>query len=70
MNKDRDLVVGQLALQADLITPGGPAHVVLTAADGLSTPSAVAVRDRTVYVTSAAYYTGVDPNLLVAQLDG
>lgn len=55
--------------QADLIAPDGTAHVVLTAADGLSTPSAVAVRGSTVYVTSAAYFTGVDPNLLMAQLD-
>ena len=54
--------------QADLVTPDGTAHVVLTAADGLSTPSAVAVRGRTVYVTSAAYFTGVDPSLLAAHL--
>lgn len=67
---DTLLAVQNQLNQADLITPGGPAHVVLTAADGLSTPSAVAVRGRTVYVTSAAYYTGVDPNLLGAQLDG
>ena len=56
--------------QVDLITPGGAAQAVLTAADGLSGPSSVAVSGRTVYVTSAAYATGVDPNLLLAHLGG
>lgn len=56
--------------QVDLITPGGAPQAVLTAADGLSGPSSVAVSGRTVYVTSAAYATGVDPNLLMAHLCG
>jgi len=56
--------------QVDLIPPGGAPHAVLTAADGLSGPSSVAVSGRTVYVTSAAYATGVDPNLLMAHLGG
>ena len=56
--------------QVDLITPGGASQAVLTAADGLSGPSSVAVSGRTVYVTSAAYATGVDPNLLMARLGG
>jgi sugar lactone lactonase YvrE len=56
--------------QVDLITPGGAPQAVLTAADGLSGPSSVAVSGRTVYVTSAAYATGVDPNLLMAHLGG
>ncbi|MDX6419552.1 MAG: hypothetical protein QOG28_4172 [Trebonia sp.] len=56
--------------QVDLITPGGASQAVLTAADGLSGPSSVAVSGRTVYVTSAAYATGVDPNLLAARLGG
>jgi sugar lactone lactonase YvrE len=56
--------------QVDLITPGGTSQAVLTAADGLSGPSSVAMCGRTVYVTSAAYATGVDPNLLTAHLDG
>jgi len=56
--------------QVDLITPGGASQAVLTAADGLSGPSSVAVSGRTAYVTSAAYATGVDPNLLMAHLDG
>ena len=54
--------------QVDLITPGGASRAVITAADGLSGPSSVAVSGRTVYVTSAAYATGVDPNLLMAHL--
>ena len=56
--------------QVDLITPGGASRAVLTTADGLSGPSSVAVSGRTVYVTSAAYATGVDPNLLTAHLGG
>ena len=67
---DTVLAVQNTLNQADLIAPDGTARVVLTAADGLSTPSAVAVRGCTVYVTSAAYYTGADPNLLTARLDG
>jgi streptogramin lyase len=54
--------------QVDLVSPGGTPHAVLTGADGLSTPSSVAVRGTAVYVPSAAYFTGVDPNLLLARL--
>jgi hypothetical protein len=65
------LLVAQPGLdQVDLITPGGASRAVLTTADGLSGPSSVAVSGRTVYVTSAAYATGVDPNLLMARLGG
>ncbi|MDN3351536.1 hypothetical protein [Actinomadura sp. DC4] len=46
----------------------GRATVVLTAADGLDNPTSVAVRGRTVYVTSGAYFAGGDPNLLIAPL--
>lgn len=55
--------------QVDLVTPGGAQRTVLTAADGLSTPTSVAVQGSAVYVPSAAYFTGVDPNLLLAHLD-
>lgn len=51
-----------------LIRPGGQPQVVLTSADGLSNPTDVAVRGDSLYVTSAAYFTGKDPNLLVARL--
>jgi sugar lactone lactonase YvrE len=65
---DTLLAVQNQLNQADLIMPDGTAHIILTTADGLSAPSAVAVRGRTVYVTSPAYFTDVDPNLLMAHL--
>jgi hypothetical protein len=52
-----------------LIGPDGTATTVLTAADGLSNPTAVAVRANTVYITDAAYFTQDDPNLLTAHLE-
>ncbi|MEV6008805.1 SMP-30/gluconolactonase/LRE family protein [Streptomyces sp. NPDC051976] len=53
-----------------LIDPAdGTATPVLTAADGLSNPSSLAVRGRTLYVNSAAYATRTRPNLLLAHLD-
>ncbi|MFI1035238.1 SMP-30/gluconolactonase/LRE family protein [Streptomyces sp. NPDC020951] len=55
--------------QVDLVRPDGTHTAVLTAADGLQTPTSVAVHDHTVYVPSAAYLTNEDPNLLVAHLD-
>lgn len=51
-----------------LVTPGGHPQVVLTAADGLSSPTAALVRHDTVYVANAAYFTSIDPNLLIAHL--
>ena len=52
-----------------LIRPGGSQQTVLTAADGLSNPSAIAVRGGTVYVLSAAYLTQTDPNIMLATLN-
>jgi sugar lactone lactonase YvrE len=49
------------------IDRAGRVTTVLTAADGLSNPTAVAVRGRTVYVTDGAYFTGRDPNVLLAK---
>jgi len=54
--------------QVVLIRPGSRPQVVLSAADGLSNPTDVAVRHDTIYVTSAAYFTFNDPNLLTAHL--
>jgi hypothetical protein len=54
--------------QVVLIRPGGQPQVVLTAADGLSNPTDVAVRRDSIYA-SRAYFTCSDPNLLVARLD-
>ncbi|WP_241825572.1 hypothetical protein [Micromonospora sp. CB01531] len=53
-----------------LITPDGTSSTVLTGADGLQQPTAVAIDGHTVYVTSAAYFSRQDPNLLVAHLNG
>ncbi|MEV5880900.1 hypothetical protein AB0L75_43370 [Streptomyces sp. NPDC052101] len=50
------------------VRPDGTSTTVLSAHDGLSNPTSVAVRGRTVYVPSAAYFTQRDPNLLVARL--
>ena len=54
--------------QLALINPDGTHAIVLTAADGLSNPTSVAVAGRIVYVPSAAYFTQNDPNLLLASL--
>ncbi|MGW0843857.1 hypothetical protein ACWD26_27695 [Streptomyces sp. NPDC002787] len=51
-----------------LVRPDGTHTVVLTQQDGLSNPTSVAVRHRTVYVTSGAFFTMRDPNLLLAHL--
>jgi hypothetical protein len=53
-----------------LIRPDGTSSTVLTGADGLQQPTAVGISGNTVYVTSAAYLSGQDPNLLVAHLSG
>ena len=46
----------------------GAHTTVLTAADGLSNPTSVAIRGNTVYIASGAYLTRTDPNLLVGTL--
>ncbi|CAM5647853.1 hypothetical protein [Streptomyces narbonensis] len=52
-----------------LVRPDGTHKVVLNAQDGLSSPTSVAVRGKTVYVPSSSFFTEVkDPNLLLAQL--
>jgi sugar lactone lactonase YvrE len=51
-----------------IVQPDGAHHIVLTATDGLSNPTSIAVRGSTVYVPSGAYFTHVDPNLLLAKL--
>ncbi|MBR7832113.1 SMP-30/gluconolactonase/LRE family protein [Actinospica durhamensis] len=52
-----------------LVQPDGSHSIVLTAADGLSNPTSVALRGDTVLVLSAAYVTDQDPNLLTARLN-
>lgn len=51
-----------------VVAPDGKRTTVLSGEDGLQTPTATAVRGGTVYVTSAAYFTGQDPNLLLADI--
>ena len=52
------------------IDAAGRSRTLMTVADGLQNPTSVAVRGRTFYVLSAAYTTGVDPNLALATLPG
>ena len=49
-------------------TPQPTDPVVLTGADGLQNPTSLARRGDTVYIGNAAYFTGVDPNVLTARL--
>lgn len=51
-----------------LVQPDGRHSIVLTPADGLQNPTSIAVRGDTVHVTSAAYLTAKDPNLLRVHL--
>lgn len=51
-----------------LVRPDGTGTTLLTGRDGLSEPTSVAVRGRTVYVPSASYRARRDPNLLLARL--
>ncbi len=55
--------------EVDLVRPSGTHTVVLTPADGLQTPTSVAVHDGKAYIPSAAYMTDEDPNLLIAHID-
>ncbi|MEU1408274.1 hypothetical protein ABZ471_39245 [Streptomyces sp. NPDC005728] len=51
-----------------LVRRDGTHTVVLTPDDGLSNPTSVAVRGRTLYLPSAAFVTRQDPNLVLARL--
>jgi sugar lactone lactonase YvrE len=65
---DTVLAAQNFVSQASLVHPDGTHQTVLTATDGLSNPTSIAVRGSTVYVASGAYFTHVDPNLLLAKL--
>lgn len=65
---DALLVTLNAASEVALVAPHGTPSIVLTAQDGLSNPTSVAVRGDTVYVPSAAYLTMQDPNLLLARI--
>ncbi|MFD3519294.1 hypothetical protein [Streptomyces sp. NPDC058653] len=47
-----------------LVRPGHGHSIVLSPSDGLQNPTSVAVSGNTIHVTSAAYLTAQDPNLL------
>ncbi|MEU4101535.1 DUF6923 family protein [Streptomyces tanashiensis] len=67
-----DTVLAALIMddKLELVRPDGTHKTVLTAADGLDNPTSVAVRAKTVYVNSAAFFTAQnpDPNLLLARI--
>ncbi|WP_330174852.1 hypothetical protein OG875_15660 [Streptomyces sp. NBC_01498] len=52
-----------------LVRSDGSHTTVLTPADGLQNPTAIALRGSTVHVMSAAWLTAEDPNLVVARLN-
>ncbi|WP_327313212.1 hypothetical protein [Streptomyces sp. NBC_01235] len=70
VERHRDTALAALigGSEVALIRRDGTHRVVLTREDGLSNPTSVAVRGRTVYVPSAAYFTRQDPNLLLARV--
>jgi hypothetical protein len=65
---DTVLAAQNFANSVALVNPDGTHQTVLTAQDGLSNPTSLAVRGKTVYVASGAYFTHSDPNLLLARI--
>jgi hypothetical protein len=66
---DTVLAAQNYVSQVSIIRPDGTDHTVLTATDGLSNPTSIAVRGSTAYVASGAYFTRVDPNLLAVKVN-
>ncbi|MBT2493860.1 hypothetical protein J7E96_36285 [Streptomyces sp. ISL-96] len=67
-----DTVLAALIASSEVavVRPNGTHSIALTAEDGLSNPTSVAVRGKTVYVPSASYFTTPpNPNLLLATLN-
>ncbi|WP_316520065.1 hypothetical protein [Kitasatospora brasiliensis] len=58
------------ANQVALIADNGTHTIVLDQADGLQSPTSVAIRGDRVWISDAAYLTQQDPNLLTARLLG
>ncbi len=67
-NSDTVLAALNGVNEVAVVHPDGTHQIVLTAADGLTSPTSIAVRGSTVYVASAAYANRIDPNLLLAKL--
>lgn len=51
-----------------LVTPGGSHSILLDASDGLEGPTSIVVRSNDMYVASGGYFTGQNPNILLAQI--
>ncbi|MFJ1812718.1 MULTISPECIES: hypothetical protein [unclassified Streptomyces] len=70
VERHRDTALAALTggSEVALVRPDGTHRVVLDRQDGLSNPTSVAVRGRTAYIPSAAYFTQQDPNLLLARV--
>ncbi|MFI1928893.1 SMP-30/gluconolactonase/LRE family protein [Streptomyces sp. NPDC020377] len=70
VDRHRDTVLAALIGGSEIaqVRPDGTHRIVLTRQDGLSNPTSVAVRGRTAYVPSAAYFKQPDPNLLLARV--
>ena len=66
---DKIIVALNLANEVALVQPNGSHTIVLTGADGLEGPTAIAIRHGELYVLSAAFLLQKDPNILVADLD-
>src|SRR5712671_8041457 len=66
---DKIIVALNLANEVALVQPNGSYTIVLTGADGLEGPTAIAIRQGELYVLSAAFLLQKDPNILVADLD-
>jgi sugar lactone lactonase YvrE len=64
-----DVVAAQnFVSEVSIVHQDGTHVTVLTSSDGLSNPTSIAISGSTVYVASGAYFTRVDPNLMVAHL--
>jgi sugar lactone lactonase YvrE len=62
-----DVVAAQnFVNEASIVHRDGTHVTVLTSSDGLSNPTSIAIRGSMVYVASGAYFTRVDPNLMIA----
>ena len=65
-----DVVAAQnYVSEASIVYQDGSHKTVLTSSDGLSNPTSIAIKGSTVYIASAAYFTQIDPNLMIAHLD-
>ncbi|HWW85438.1 MAG TPA: hypothetical protein VNZ26_17640, partial [Vicinamibacterales bacterium] len=62
------IVAAEVVANEVIAIQNGQTSVLLSGADGLESPTSVAVQRDTLYVGDAAYVTGKDPNLLLAHI--